>query len=786
MTKKSTVKDKPRYNNPDGRKRKRNKKLRIAKNFFVTLFVTIFFLGVFACAGAAYYGWTIIKKAPTVYPELINESLDLSSQIYDDKGNLFDEIYFDENRKIVTYDQIPENLKNAFIAVEDKTFWEHKGFNFRRIFGAIYDSLHGGRIGGTSTISQQLARNIFLPEIKEERSIERKITEMYYAYEIEKTLSKEEILTAYMNTIYLGYNCYGVDTASRKYFSKEVSELSLRECAALAALPQAPGEYALLVTEEGEKTTEIKNGLYVNDSSEERRYMVLDLMAEQGMITKEEAEKAKVPATEFIKPGKESSFAQSAFKDYLISTVIEDLAKEYDLTEEEAEKRVYTKGYKIYSTLDTQAQKVINSEFKDDNNFPDAENDAEIEAAMVICDVSTGQVKAMVGGRKGKGQKLFNRATSPRQPGSSIKPITVYGPALQKSFEYASRGEKYPFNNTGYEKQGTKGYGDYITASSLVNDERMVVKGEVWPQNFSRSYTGRQTLRSALQLSLNTCAVKLLTQVGIDYSLEKAQEFGITTLVDDPNEAYNDINLAALGLGAMTEGTTPLDMAAAYAIFPRGGVSYSPVCYTKVEDREGNVILEGDPEKKQVLDEGVAWIMTDLLKSVVSKGIAGNAKIEGEEVGGKTGTTNDSYDIWFNGFTPKCSAALWIGTDENKTMYTESSAAAALWSRIMSQVEIARGGQYSSMPSNVIRQNGEFYVKGTEPKTKKTGSGVNNNTAKNRINNADNDTDADYNNDTDNDSDIDNNNDADSDADMDSYEDADTDNDNDNGIDDDR
>ncbi|MBR2675020.1 MAG: transglycosylase domain-containing protein [Mogibacterium sp.] len=715
MNKKSNLKNKKKYNNPKGRRRKKRKSWAFFKAFFVTLFFT----GIFICGGIVYYGWTIIQNAPPIEPKSIYEKLEVSSQIYDDKGRLFDEIYYDENRKIIKYEQIPDNLKNAFIAVEDKTFWEHKGFNFRRIFGAIYDALNGGRIGGTSTISQQLARNIFLPESKEDRTIERKLTEMYYAFEIENELSKEEILTAYLNTIYLGYNCYGIDTASRKYFSTEVGELSLEQCAALAALPQAPGEYALLVGDEGEKTVELSKGLYVNDLSEDRRNMVLDLMAEQDMVTQEEADAAKKPAAEFINPGKESAFAQSAFKDYLISRVITDLAAEYELTDEQAESMVYTKGLRIYSTLDTQAQGVITREFKDGENFPDAAGDADVEAAMVICENATGQVKAMVGGRSGKGQMLFNRATSPRQPGSSIKPVSVYAPALQKSLEYAAKGKKFPFVKTGYEKQGKKGYGDYITASSKVVDEKMVVKGEVWPLNFSRSYSGKKTLRTALQLSLNTCAVKLLTQVSIEYSMEMMHKFGVTTVIDDYEEAYNDINLAALGLGAMTEGVTPLDMSLAYATFPNGGVRYSPVCYTRVEDSDGNIILEGKTEETRVLDEGVAWIMTDLLRSVVSEGIAGDAKIEGEMPGGKTGTTNDNYDIWFDGFTPNCSASLWIGTDENITMYAESSKAAALWSRIMSQVEIARGGQYKAMPANVVKKKGEYYTRGTEPKEKK-------------------------------------------------------------------
>ena len=716
-------------------RRRRRSLFRWIPTFFITIFATVFIACVAAAGYATWYGYNVIKSADPIDPNKIYEFLELTTTVYDGNGKLLDELYYDQDRNIVTFEQLPENLKNAFIAVEDKTFWEHYGFNFKRIIGAVYDSINGGRIGGTSTITQQLARNIFLPEDKDVRSIERKITEMYYAYQIEDVLSKEDIITAYLNTIYLGYSSYGVDAAAKNYFSTKVEDLTLEQCAALAAIPQAPGDYALLTTEEGEKTTEINGGLYVNDVSEERRNLVLDLMAEQGFITAEEAEAAKKPATDFVKPpAPKQEASQSSFKDYVILRVQQDLMKKYGFSAEEAEKIVYTKGLKIYSTLDPQAQSVVTKEFSDPDNFPKAVNDAKVEAAMVIVEVSTGQVKAMVGGRSssGHGDMLFNRATSPRQPGSSLKPLASYSPALQKSFEYASKGQKFPFVDEGYDKQGKKNWGDYITASSRVVDERMKVKGEIWPQNYGRSYSGNQTFRSALQLSINTCAVKLLVQCGIDYSMEMLHKYGITTVVDDYEEAYNDINLAALGLGAMTYGVTPLDMAAAYATFPRGGVRYSPVCYTKVLDNDGNVLLDGAPEEVRVLDEGVAWIMTDVLKSVVSHGIAGNAKISGEQPGGKTGTTNDNYDIWFDGFTASASAALWIGTDKNETMYAESSQAALLWSKIMSQVDVARGGQYKGMPSNVVKKNGEYYTKGTEPKDKtkdksKTNQNQNNN-----------------------------------------------------------
>ena len=220
-------------------------------------------------AGGAYAAITI-AHADTIHPEQIYNTLEVSTHIYDDKGNLTNDIYLSENRDIVKYEELPENLKNAFIAIEDKTFWTHKGFNIRRIFGAIWNSVSGGgEISGTSTITQQLARNVFLPEEKSVRSIKRKIIEMYYAHEIEEELSKEEILTAYLNTIYLGYGCYGVDTAAKKYFSKDVEDLTLKNARTCGTLPQAPGVYALLMTEddEAETTTKLEKGLYANDIS---------------------------------------------------------------------------------------------------------------------------------------------------------------------------------------------------------------------------------------------------------------------------------------------------------------------------------------------------------------------------------------------------------------------------------------------------------------------------------------------------------------------------------------
>ena len=683
--------------------------LKIIKFLFIFTFIICLLGGIAVSA----YTYNIISQAEAIDPKNIYEELDKNSYIYDSKGKIISTLYYDEDRSIIKIDEMPENLIHAFIAIEDKTFYQHKGINIKRTIGAIVNKLLGksDSISGTSTITQQLARNVYLPDIKSERSIQRKIVELYYALLIEKDLSKDEILEVYLNTVYFGYQNYGIETAAKTYFSKNVEDLSLEECAALAALPQAPDTYALLKDEEGDYRTKIeKTKLYANDISKERRDLVLDLMVEQGYITKEEADEARKDLIDFINPdlsGEDNKYTY--FNDYVLETVITDLMAKYDLDKETATQLAYTGGLHIYSTLDSKIQKIIYNEFKDDDNYPWAEE--EPQSAMVVCEVGTGQIKAMVGGRKTSGKKLFNRATSPRQPGSSIKPLAVYGAALQKSYELEKQGKQWNFVDYGHDKQGAKNWGSYITVGSRVKDEKMYFNGSIWPYNVTRTFTGNQTFRTAIQQSINTCAVKIQLQVGTDYSIKMLKKFGITTL--DEEGDTNDLNPASMALGAMTEGVTPLEMALAYATFPNKGVRNSAVCYTKVVDSEGNIILTGESEKTKVMDEGVAWIMTDVLKSVVKYN--GIAILDGVEAGGKTGTTNDAYDIWFDGFTPKYAAALWIGTDHNKPLSTMSTSAAALWRRIMNQIPDVTEGEYPDQPSNVIYQRGEYYTEGTEP-----------------------------------------------------------------------
>ena len=691
-------------------------------------------------------------KVGGINQESLYANIERSSILYDIDGTEIDTLHYTEDRTIVPISEMPDDLKNAFIAIEDKTFYKHHGFNWRRMFGAVLSKLTGrsAAISGTSTITQQLARNAYLAEIKSQRSISRKLSEMFIAWRLEHKLTKDEILEAYLNTIYLGYGNYGVSAAARTYFSKDVDELTLAECAALAALPQAPDSYAL-ITEDPEGNEEIENinyysldevvdkdsetesednyygstdtedeasggtGYYANDISKDRRDLVLELMADQGYISSSDAKSAEVDIIDILSPSfEEKESAYTYFTDYVAGVVINDLMEKYKMSEEDAQRMVYTSGLQIHTTLRSDLQNAIYEEFQNDSNFPTAVDGSKVQASMVVTEVGTGYISGFVGGRDAEGSNLFNRAISPRQPGSSIKPLAVYGAALQRSFDYAAKNQTFQFTDYGFDNQGTKYWGDYITASSVVVDEPLKINGEEWPQNFSKSYSGRNSLRTALQQSINTCAVKILWQVGLDYSIEMLEKYGLTTLETDTSVKANDVNPAALGLGAMTYGVTPLEMSLAYAAFPNGGRINTAVCYTTVDDSNGKELLKGESKSTKVLDEGVAWIMTDLLKSVVSRGIAGNAAISGVEVGGKTGTTNDTFDVWFDGFTPDYAAALWIGTDLNVEMNGSSAQAAALWSRIMRQVSDIRDGEYLEMPSNVVKENGEYYTKGTE------------------------------------------------------------------------
>ena len=846
----------------DGKKIKNKKRvlspLKIIRNLFVI------FLGF--CLLFSIYAFCVIAISPKIDPKHIYDEISQSSVIYDDKGNEYGFLTSSEERTLVDYKEIPEHTKNAFIALEDKTFLKHNGLNYTRLVGATLNIFKGSSISGTSTITQQLARNVYLPNIKSRRSIKRKVLEIYYAKKIERNLSKDKIMEAYLNSIYFGYGNYGIERAAKVYFSKNVSDLTLEESAALAALPQAPDSYALIKDFDGKEydsnTSTVINvdsrNLLCNDISADRRNLCLKLMKDQGYIDEAEYKSASSKKLiDFINPSIREDNNTDYFKDYLAEEVTKDLIKKYKMNEDEAYKLVYRGGLKIYSTVDTQAQNVIEKEFNNNSIFPrsiptnkdssgnilndsgtitlykygnlindsgdftfasdeckknddgsltiykghrlniyttktDSGKDYSLEfkpmylerdgsmyicqggyiniptedkkldkdgnliinkkffkdnpsmfdlsgdnviihntgytlqehsiqpqAAMVINDNETGAIKAMVGGRGITGQRSFNRATSPRQPGSSIKPLAIYSSAIQHSYELQSKGRKFKAKNIGNDTQGSKYYGDYLTEASVIIDEPIRIGGRIWPYNADRRFRGKMTMKQALEQSINVASVKLYEQLGNDYCLEMAKKFGLKHLVTSGETS--DSNPAALALGAMTKGVTTQEMAEAYTAFPNGGIRKSSIVYTKILDKDGVEILKSKQKSTKVLDEGVAFIMKDMLQSNVSRGIAGPAAISGQAVGGKTGTTNDNYDIWFCGFTAKYSGALWIGNDVN--MYVNGGSSihnASIWSRIMRQIDGALNGKYKGVPSNVVKSGNDYFIKGTVMKSPET------------------------------------------------------------------
>lgn len=860
----------------NGKRRSKRYKLN-TKKLFKTLGVI---LGTLA-AVVIVLVLSIVFTSPSIEPDNIYGLLSESSVLYNDKGEPIESIFEAEGKRTnVEFSEMPEDLINAFVALEDKTFWTHRGFNFVRIFGAIKESFTSGKIGGTSTITQQLARNVYLADTKSERSITRKIREAYYSVQLENNLTKEQILEAYLNTIFLGYNSYGVQAASIAYFSKDVGELDLMECASLAALPQAPDRYALIKTLNTDTIDEETEGILykgdqytyvISDVSKERRDLCLKMMLSQEKITKKQFDLVMEDTlAAHINPGLDETIEMSSyFTDFVISNVIDDLQDEFHLEYSEAKQMLYTNGLSVYTTMDSKMQLIIETEFSNSANFPKVANlkkdsngnildtnnrillynneayfdgngffilsseeyktngDGSItifkgnrlniynttvkgevdyslefkpiyltedsifysvnggyiripaeyktrdadgnliiaaeffndypdffifdnrgmsfgpssyslnqkviqpQSAMVLTEYETGQIKAMVGGRNTKGRMLFNRANSPRQPGSAIKPMAVYSAALQQGYEAQASGTNQFFMTLdNYGNEIPNYYGDYWTAASVIDDSPLKTGDKIWPKNWYNSYRGLMSLRTAVEQSVNVCAVKVISQVGFDYSANLLEKMGVTT-VEKEDLKVNDLNPAALGLGGMTYGISPLEMAAGFGCIANYGEYVEPICYTQVTNKRGEVLLDKLPRKNQVLNEGVAWVMSDILRSTVTNGLGSRASISSQPVAGKTGTTTDNYDAWFVGYTPKYAASLWIGNDVSIELSQGSTAAARLWSKIMGQcLEGMPRGSFGAAPENVVSAtvdsysgglpnkgptHSEYFVKGTVP-----------------------------------------------------------------------
>jgi penicillin-binding protein 1A len=565
-----------------------------------------------------------------------------------------EQLYDENNRIWIDYDRIPADMYHAVVAVEDNRFYTHHGVDWVRTIGATINMvipLRAG-FGGGSTITQQLIKNL---TGEDDVTVERKLQEILRALEFEKSYTKEDILELYLNVVYFGRGCYGVETAAQTYFGKSASELSLAECASIAAITNSPTYYDPIRRPENNK---------------KRQEMILDLMYAQGYIETETeylaAKNEELHVQSLSAVNADTQPKQSYYVDQVINDVLADLQSELGYSAKAASNLLFSGGLRIYACIDPDIQAIVDEVYQDTVNLPHTIDVSQPQSAMVVMDPYNGYVVAMAGGTGTKTvDRAWNRATMTRRsPGSVIKPLTVFAPALE--------------------------YG-LITPISVFDDSPFNEE-TMYPKNPTPGYTGRMTVKTALQLSTNTVAMKVLDLV----TLRRAFDFGTVNLSLDLTESYtvgdrvlSDLNYAPLSMGSTTNGLTVLELTAAYAAFPNRGIFTQPRTYTRVLDSQGNVLLENNADAQVAMKEKTAFYMNNLLRNVVEAGTATLARIDGIAVAGKTGTTNDDYDRWFVGYTPDYVAGVWYGYDTGRElkMQTNNNPAVEIWSRVMTKVE---------------------------------------------------------------------------------------------------
>lgn len=596
--------------------------MRVLKTLILSLITIILLLIII---GSIFTIVVILQYLPNL-PDpstLLYYSPPVKTTIYDAKGKPLAELYA-ERRIIIPIKDIPKHLMDAVVAIEDERFYSHTGIDLRGIARALYRAffVYGELREGGSTITQQLARNVFLTL---ERTPSRKIMEILLALRIETTLSKEEILHLYLNIIYFGEGCYGIESAARTYLGKSVKNLNLAESALLAGIIRSPENYSPL-----------KN----RDLAISRQRIVLKKMFELGFIDEEQYEKALKTELKFSS-GKGSFWKAPYFVDYVL----------YILKNELGFKDIEKNGLNIYTTLDLDLQNIAENVLV--SGIKEASNYNVSQGALVVIENKTGYIRAMVGGVNYK-ESQFNRAVQAyRQPGSAFKPF-IYTVAI---------------------KDGWK-------PEDIIIDEKVSYKvGNKWwtPQNYDRTFRGAITLKDALAYSINIPAIKLLQKVGIDRVLEVAIKMGL------PLDRNLDRNLA-IALGGLTRGVTPLHMAQAFSVWVNDGILIEPIAIKTVLDRNGRALYRSEARTSRVIDQDTARTITEMLENVVKYGTGKRANC-GHPCAGKTGTTSDYRDAWFVGFTKQYTTCVWLGNDDNTPMkgVTGGMFPASIWGKFMSQ-----------------------------------------------------------------------------------------------------
>ncbi|WP_283688314.1 transglycosylase domain-containing protein [Clostridium perfringens] len=672
------------------RKQKKNSPKNQSKvtKFLKWFFIGVLLLGITAITIVGFYVLSIIRSSPELDVQAI-QSLNQPSILYDDQGNFMDNVITREQRYVVKSDEIPDNLKKAFVAIEDERFYEHKGIDIKRIAGVIASNIKGKLSGsntvqGASTITQQLIKNAVLTN---EVSYERKIKEMYLALELEKHLSKDEILTTYLNTIPMGGYQYGVSAAAQRFFSKNVSDLNLIECAYLGGLTQAPTSYDGLSEINKENPSR-----YLN-----RTKSVLFKMHQLGYISSEQYNNAiNEIDTNGIKFKPNNKLSKTNFEWFTrptITQVKQDLMNKYKYTQDEVDKLIANGGLKIYTSMDRNLQNNVQKVLDDPNNYkaitnnPNEKNEDDVyklQASATIIDYKTGHVKALVGGRGDQPAMSHNRAYYDlKSIGSATKPLTVYGPAIDL---------------------GLGGAGSVVNDSPLTNKELSSTGYKDQPKNEYNSYRGPLTFREAIKISSNLAAIKVANEVGVSNSIAYGEKLG---LVYGPHS--RGISTTALGQFQNDpnnpDGGNTYTLASAFGVFGNNGVKTNAKLYTKVLDSHGNLLLDtSTPEEIKIFSPQTSYIVYDMLKDQVESGSAKPAKFGNIPVAGKTGTTTGDKDYLFAGLTPYYSAAIWIGYDKPREMRTSSGIVTSpIFGKIMGLAH--KGLQYKEVeqPSGISK-----------------------------------------------------------------------------------
>jgi len=644
---------------PKKKHKRRNPVVRRIFSVIGTLLLIAIITGsLLACFAAVYIQKVIM---PETALDVGDYPLNLSSTIYytdpvTGAVEEYEELHGDQNRVWVKYSDLPDHLVKATVALEDRRFYKHHGVDWLSTAKGALSLFTGGRVRGGSTITQQFIKNF---TGRDDVTVKRKVLEIFTALEFDKKYSKEQTLEWYLNYVYFGRRCYGVYTASNMYFGKSVSDLDLAECASLIAITNNPSLYDPYTNPENNYT---------------RRCQCLDWMYAEGYISEEERDAAKAEEIDFhqAESKDEGGTVYDWYTEQVITDVINDLVKEKGYSDTLAHDLVYSGGLKIYACVDPKVQGIVDEIYSNTENLPyTSASGQQLQSAITIVD-ARGNIVALSGklGEKTVADtRGWNRATrSVRQPGSTVKPLSVYAPALEMGL---------------------------ITPYTVMEDSPpMLLNEKPWPSNVNQRYLGQMTVDYALANSTNTVAVRTLEmvtpRVGYEYLVDKfgvnEDHLVVSKVVD--GKTNTDIGYSQMALGGTYGGLSTLDLAGAYSVFPRDGIYVEPRTYSKVEDSNHKVILESETVGEPVLKEKTTYYMNQMLQHVVTEGGGKEAAFSGMTIAGKTGSTTANNDRWFVGYTPYYTAAVWIGYDNPERVKVPNTVnpAAQMWSKVMSRV----------------------------------------------------------------------------------------------------